>query len=384
MRLGVSSPILPLTSVRFFLAMQVVLLHSVVWMHRAHSSTWLGRFSMTGYTAVGFFFILSGYILSYVYLDTERPFNRRAFWTSRFARAYPLLFVSLLLDAPNYFLRRVSLIGIKAAFLKTLGAFLSECALLQFMGHRFRNMVLPSWSLSVEAFFYLMFPFVAFWVWRRKGVKALALFVFFWGCSLLTPLLVIVSHPTELITPGLTEIGEIIGMVPVFRIFEFLAGISLYSLQKTLEEKRTPEQRNRLGYIFIVVACVLFITSVHFATHIPYVVMNNGLLLPVWGLILLGLTNVRGWFFHLMSHRYLVLLGESSYSMYLLHWPLWAYFSRIRAIDTLPVWCIYVGVLIVVSVASLYFLERPARRRILAVASVRPAIIFKKENAVAH
>src|ERR1700733_8171507 len=219
MRSGVSSPMLPLTSVRFFLAIQVVLLHSVVLMHRAHLSTWLGRFSMTGYTAVGFFFVLSGYILSYVYLGTERPFNRRAFWISRFARAYPLLVVSLLLDAPNYFLRRVSLIGVKAAFLKTLGAFLSGCALWQFMGHRFRNILLPSWSLSAEAFFYLVFPFVTFWVWRRKGVKALVLFAFFGGCSLLAPLLVIVSYPTELATPGLTELGETIGMVPVFRVF---------------------------------------------------------------------------------------------------------------------------------------------------------------------
>lgn len=378
MRSGTFSPILPLTSIRFFLAIQVVLLHSVFWMHRAHASTWLGRFSMTGYTAVGFFFVLSGYILSYVYLDSGRPFNRRAFWTSRFARAYPLLLLALLLDAPNYFLRKISLIGVNAAFVKTIGVFLSECALMQFMGHRFRNIALPSWSLSSEAFFYLMFPFVASRIWGKKGINALGLFSVFWGCSLLAPLVVVASDPTELVTPGLTEVGSILGVIPIFRIFEFLAGICLYSLQKTLVERLTPVQLNRLAFIFLVAACALYGASVDFATHIPYVVMNNGLLLPVWGLLLLGLTNVHGWLAELLSHRHLVLLGESSYSIYLLHWPLWSYFSRLRVIDTWPVWCIYLGVLVVVSMVSFFCFERPFRRKILAVASVPSQVAVKQ------
>ena len=78
----ISTPILPLTSVRFFAAFYVVLLHSVLWSNHVETSTWMGRFLRTGYTAVGFFFVLSGYILAYVYLDTDKPFNRRAFWTT--------------------------------------------------------------------------------------------------------------------------------------------------------------------------------------------------------------------------------------------------------------------------------------------------------------
>jgi Predicted acyltransferases len=381
MQQRISTPILPLTSIRFFAAFYVVLLHSVLWSNHMETSTWAGRFLRTGYTAVGFFFVLSGYILAYVYLDTDRPFNRRAFWTSRFARIYPLLFVSLLLDAPNNFLSRLSTRGIGSAFLRSFAALLSECALLQSWDGHFRVINGPSWSLSAEAFFYFGFPFISFWIWRRKGFKALGLFLLFWGCALFTPLLVTMRDPRLFVEVDSSRLQWAVELMPIFRIFEFLSGIALCSLQKELAEKLTSEKLHRLAHIFLVVACVLFAVAIEFANRIPLLVMSNGLLLPIEGLIILGLINIRGWFSSLLSHRYLVILGESSYAVYLLHSPIWTYFSRIHKIDTLPAWFFYVAVVIGASIASFFFIERPARKKILTLASIRPRILLKQEAA---
>ena len=179
--------IYPLTSIRFFAAFYVVLVHSVEMTHHVEIATWGGRFLRSGYTAVGFFFVLSGYILAHVYLNTERPFIRRDFWLSRFARAYPLLLASLFLDWPRDLVARVALHGLRSGILRSFVELISETLLLQSWYPIFRGINGPSWSISAEAFFYLLFPFVAIWIWRRKGLKAIGLIVLFWACALLTP-----------------------------------------------------------------------------------------------------------------------------------------------------------------------------------------------------
>jgi peptidoglycan/LPS O-acetylase OafA/YrhL len=349
--------------------------------HHVDVSTWGGRFLRSGYTAVGFFFVLSGFILAHVYLDTERPFNRRAFWVSRFARAYPLLFASLLLDMPRDLIARVSLHGWGAGTLRSCVALLSESALLQSWNGYFRNINGPSWSLSAEAFFYFLFPFVAFWIWRRRGIQAFGLFLLFWACALLTPILVALRHPELFGEVDSSKLQLAVELMPIFRMFEFFSGIALCALQKSLLEITPPKQVQSLAYMCLGVGGALFITTIEFSNHIPLLVMSNGILLPVSALIILGLANIRGWLARLLSFRYLVILGEASYAVYLLHIPIWFYFVRIHPIDTLSAWSVYIAVVIVASIASFFFLERPARKKILAFAAIRPAVSLQQEIA---
>jgi len=373
------TPILPLTSVRFFAAFYVVLLHTTMWTHRLDVSTWFGRFLRNGYTAVGFFFVLSGYILAHVYLNTDRPFSRRAFWTSRFARAYPLLFASLLLDAPNSLGIRLTLYGVKTAILRTAVAFTTEASLLQAWNARFRNINAPSWSLSAEAFFYLLFPFTAFWIWRRKGVSAAALLSLFWGSAMLTPILVTHHDPTLFFEVPTSVFQQRIELLPLIRIFEFFAGISLCALQQSVATHFNQAQRGRIAYLSLAAAALFFYVAIERANQIPLLVMSNGFLLPAYSLLILALVNIRGWLRHLLSHKVLVLLGESSYAVYLLHAPLWLYFSRIHPIDSFSLWLLFIALLLFISISSFYWLERPIRKLILAYASIRPSVTLKQE-----
>ena len=377
-----SAPILPLTSVRFFAAFYVLLLHSAAWSNHIETSTWPGRFIRNGYVAVGFFFVLSGYILAHVYLNTDRLFNTRQFLISRFARAYPLLLASLLLDFPNGVLLRVHLFGVRAAILKTSLLLVSESILLQSWSSHFRGLNAPSWSLSAEAFFYFIFPLCALWIWRRSAAGALWWALLLWGLALLVPIAVTIHSPALFVENDNSTLQWSVELMPIFRIFEFLAGIALCTFQNSSIAKLSEARKSILGHLAIAASLVIFAIVIQFANHVPLLVMSNGFLLPAYGLLILGLTNARGGLIiTALSHRFMVVLGEASYALYLLHDPLWLYCSRVHAIDSLPAWIGYVSVVIVASLASFFLLERPARTYILSKAAIGPRVRLQEEAA---
>jgi peptidoglycan/LPS O-acetylase OafA/YrhL len=99
--------LLPLTGLRFFLAISVVIYH------QTSPDNYLGpvtprlpdilfAISRTGYVAVDVFFVLSGFVLSYFYSLATRFSSSQlvSFAINRFARIYPTYCLGLLLIAP--------------------------------------------------------------------------------------------------------------------------------------------------------------------------------------------------------------------------------------------------------------------------------------------
>jgi peptidoglycan/LPS O-acetylase OafA/YrhL len=66
----------------------------------------------------------------------------------------------------------------------------------------------------------------------------------------------------------------------------------------------------------------------------------------------------------------MVRLGEASYALYILHRPLWDWLTRVYpapapdASARLPFFLAYLGLLIILSLLALRFVEQPARRAI--------------------
>src|SRR3974390_512725 len=156
----VRRPVLPaVTSLRFFAAIHVALFHLDA-MHVLQGSSWLKSLAGIGYVGVSFFFVLSGFILVYTYAG--RQIELKDFWQTRFARIYPAYLFSLLLTFPFFywgvhhfhvpffeFAERHFLLS-SFLVLSLLQAWVPAAALAW-------NAV--AWSLSVEAFFYAVFPF---------------------------------------------------------------------------------------------------------------------------------------------------------------------------------------------------------------------------------
>jgi peptidoglycan/LPS O-acetylase OafA/YrhL len=98
---------------------------------------------------------------------------------------------------------------------------------------------------------------------------------------------------------------------------------------------------------------------------VPYAIIHDGLLMPLFACIILGLSgeNVLA---RILGCRPLVFIGESSYCLYLLHFNMWnivhgshvLVFLHLMPFDP---WISYV-LLICMALLALHFIEKPAQR----------------------
>ncbi len=358
-----------LTSIRAFAALYVGLYHMV-----RPFSLWgpLATFVSAGYTGVSFFFLLSGFILTYTHgLEYEADKgNAKRFWVARFARIYPVYLLVALLSAytsRSQFHPRFHIL-----------AYVADLFMLQSWSIRmvsFFNVV--AWSLSVEAFFYFVFPFVAGRMrpqTLRSGVLTLC------GCY---ALVLAVACTGLLVDPegAWFETTRVSGghsfvfamrRYPILQLPEFLCGVALgwVYLQRPLNRTFA----RSAAWLGLVGLCVALALSV----HLPFLLLHNGLLIPFYALLVLGLTQehlLTRW----MSAAPLLLLGEASYSFYLIHFNFNNYVSgsfgwKTNLAGLIP----RMLILIPLCIALHIWVERPARRFVLqwyGSRKARPAMV---------
>jgi peptidoglycan/LPS O-acetylase OafA/YrhL len=359
-------PRLPiLTSIRFFAALHVVLFHL-----RATKITFqsglMGSIAELGYTGVSLFFVLSGFILVYTYQGRDVPPEQ--FFRARFARIYPAYAFSLLLTAPFFVL---GMYVFKVPFLIWSAAHpvvsaLSVLALLQAwnpLGALAWNAV--AWSLSVEAFFYTVFPLVLGWFARRGKSQIFLLLLLFWITSLT------VSGGYMLLRPdGLASVDSnvlnspwlnVVKFNPLARLPEFLLGMcgGMLFLRNSVSRKwATPLVLGALAAILAVA---------FFSPAIPYPILHTGLLSGVFGALIYGFALGPSWA-NFLNTRLLVLFGDASYSLYLLHQtvlPPFFFRENGRLVHTTVPWIILaVAVAITVAIGVFKFIEQPLRRKL--------------------
>ncbi len=109
-------------------------------------------------------------MLSFVYLHKGQPVDKPRFFAARFARLYPLYFVVLLIGTPRMLLIELSRNGLVSGLAKAGRTFTANMLLLQgWDPPRLNRILIPSWSLSGEVFFYLCFPLLGVWLWKLRG-----------------------------------------------------------------------------------------------------------------------------------------------------------------------------------------------------------------------
>jgi peptidoglycan/LPS O-acetylase OafA/YrhL len=341
-----------LTGLRFFLAAMVVVYH-YTHMPPAAGPQWLRYIAGNGFAGVSGFFVLSGFVLarSYIAPDGEMRGTLRGFWAARFARIYPVYFLSILLVVQTYW-RLPDSIGEKAlASLATLTgtqAWIPTTALA---------VSSAAWSLSVEGFLYVLFPLLlplvhgpARRLWVIGIVCALV--------SLLPPaLLCFVPAPSE-------NVISFVRYNPLFHLPAFLAGMVTERLSRRI-----------VTSAWIVWPAIGLIVWVFLSgDRIRYEFLNNGLLIVPFSAMILGLSCEKGVLSRLLSNRLLVRGGEASYSLYLLHLPLrpWvlAISDRLQLAPCswafLSLGC---GLCVAASLVTFHFVEEPYRRSIRAALS---------------
>ncbi len=354
-------PRLPaLTSVRFFAAFHILLFH--LWAEKGimHAPEWFQRFASTGYVAVTFFFVLSGFILVYTY--GGRKLDLRRFWRARLARLYPVYLLSLLMTGP-FFLYATLKINfpdfawfrnhLSASLLLVLAMFQAWVpqAALGWNG--------VGWAVSVEIFFYLSFP-VLLGRFSRISNRALAMLcVASWAMALA------LADTYMLLAPDYFEADpnqyafwlNALKFNPLVRLPEFLIGLAcgLWFLRGG----HNPKAASPL----VLGGTALALLTTAISPLIPYPVMHTGLYAPAFAAIICGLALRPSWT-SLLEFRWLVLLGESSYALFLLHAMIIGMFLFLGTMyGARPLWLVG-GVVMAIAVALFVFrfVEEPARR----------------------
>lgn len=364
MDLSDARPRLPaVTSLRFFAAFHVVIFHFQA-MQIFIGPAWFQKLSSIGYVGVSFFFVLSGFILVYTYAG--RPMILKNFWRARFARIYPAYAFSLLVTGPFFFYAVLTMnipffVWAKAHLklastlvLSLLQAWVPQAALTW-------NAV--AWSLSVEAFFYILFPFLLLFFVRRSELHLLIIAAASWLTSLALSGSYVVLNPDHLSVVNADVLGAFwlnaLKFNPLVRLPEFLLGMACGFLFL-----RSHREKN-LALPLVLSGIAALIVVVYFSAVIPYPILHTALLAPAFAAIVYGFALRPKWG-ALMESRLLVLCGDASYSLYLLHsMIIGMYFhnttGQLRYQSPIGV---LVFVLIAVTISALVyrFIEEPARR----------------------
>jgi peptidoglycan/LPS O-acetylase OafA/YrhL len=352
-----AKPINPLTSLRFFAAMWVVLYH--YWPNLSAS---LPPLVAKGYLGVELFFVLSGFVLSHVYLASvaEGRFHYGTFLWARLSRLYPLHMVTLIA------------VGVMAVTAEAFGHVIDSNVLS--WSSLPANLLLvqawglapqagwnhPSWSISAEWFAYLTFPLFAWAALRaaRRPIMAAvgafaALVLIYWAFQALA------GFP---MTAANIRWGAL-RIVP-----SFAYGAALYLVWRSSATK--PRSLALAGAAFAGAGALICAQA-----GAP-----DAALVGLFGLLILSLAALAKAGENSGGGPFLVYLGEISYSIYLvcIPWQL-LFVNSVASVlhvrkDGLPltIWLIMLVALVPLAAASYHLVEWPARRWMRGLAIARP------------
>lgn len=322
-----------------------------------------------GYPAVTFFFVLSGFVLAYVYspaqADARPTAAPLAFWRARAARILPAYYLGLAMLAPRFlYTGLVSKIMPVGDLL--LGLVLVPTLLQAWWPRAALLWNTPAWSLSVEALFYAVFPLLLLAVRRIRPLTLLALsFALVVAVAILLPSLI----PDA---PEGTPLHNFRWFFPLFHLPQFIFGVALARV--FLFSRQAP--RRAAGW-FLALGVLGLVGVFGFPDVAPAWMRSNAVLTVLFGLMLLGAAQSGGaprW----MTRGPLLILGEASYATYLFHVPIAFWWDTVvhKALGlSMPPWidfALYFAVVVAASIASFFWVERPLRRWILGQAPRAP------------
>jgi peptidoglycan/LPS O-acetylase OafA/YrhL len=350
----------PLTSLRFFAAILVLFHHSVNVFLPAASSwgvqpgprEYAGDVSLAFRVSVSFFFLLSGFVLSLAYLNREQAIDKRKFYAARFARLYPLYFLVMVLDSWQIAAAEIQKHGARIGSARTTALFTANAALLQGW-HPVKLLCInrPSWSLSAELLFCACFPWLGALLWKLRGAGLwmTALGLYAGGQALVW-----------FIRPHVSP--ETLACFPLFHASTFALGI-LLARWLTFQEVRTGQaeaprwQTNTV--LALSIGGLLFCVPLEplFRVVAPY---QDGLLAPGFAGLIWALSASPSALSRWLSAKWLVALGNASYALFLIHYPILNLFQYFQWVSG-AFYPLYIALCMALSLLSFRFFETPVR-----------------------
>lgn len=261
-----------------------------------------------GYLAVDFFFILSGFVLARRYWDAiATGADVTAFARDRVWRLVPLHLIGVAGAAVLTLAHH--LIKPETALPVSLADILSTLTLTQSLGlgssHELNE---PNWSLSAEMIAYGLFVIVLLLSRAQEGLR-LALFA---ALSVIGLAGIVMIGSESVAYLDITRLGVVRGL------FGFFAGVLLWRASRAL----TPAPQATRATLCEVAALTLFVLGY---ALVDVATPATLLLLPIMMVTISVFASARGGVSQRLSHPAFLWLGQRSFAIYILHYPVvWA------------------------------------------------------------
>jgi peptidoglycan/LPS O-acetylase OafA/YrhL len=326
------------------------------------SQDWLLPLVQQAGLGVGFFFTLSGFLLAWVYAPQPK-IDLKRYAQTRFARIYPLYLLTFLLAL-------AAMMIVRDARPRGLSIILQSVGLHAWVPGYSLTLNFPGWSVSVELFFYLVFPWLLYGLRKQHGAVL-------WGIAAIASalgLLVVLKLGiwTEGIVPN--ENSDFVMRFPPWHLHSFIVGMVggiLYGRGKL----RIPTKW--LPSVLFVALSAGMVSLAYFPNWIIDHA-GNGLLAPVYLCMILSLAQDKGPISKVFSWKPMEFAGEMSYAVYLLQAPVYIALEPLALRAGAPglhgtwLW-IYLGVLLLCSAVVYQFFERPMRNWLRPKTATKPA-----------
>lgn len=298
-----------------------------------------------GYVGVDIFLVISGYLITsgIFYKLSKSEFSIKDFYVRRFQRIVPPLAVTMIVVAAiGYFL-------VFPDIYKELGTEIKKCLSL-FGNYRFSKdggyfsldssgkLLLHTWYLCITFQFYLVWPVILVLLNKLLSINNLKY-------SVLLLLVVSLVYPVISTKNGylLTE----------FRLWELLSGATLCLFSSDISRlvnKINSSSLLQLLFFAIVLLSVFVVPLYSVNTWTPCV----SLLTVVFTLLVLASNSNKT----ILRSSQIEVIGKSSYSIYLWHWPIFIFALRLDLSISLLDILVLVLVLIFVSFISYKYVEK--------------------------
>jgi peptidoglycan/LPS O-acetylase OafA/YrhL len=323
-----------LYSLRFFAAITVVLYHF------APSQILIVDFlkiKSFGYEPVSFFFFLSGFILTHAYGNTQFDGigEKKQFLFKRLSKLGPVYISALVMCSILNFheFNQTSSFSFR---------FFLEITMLQSLLFK-TSLNFPAWSISCELLFYVLFPILI----QRIRIKLIR--------DKIIIMIVIFSLSISFFNMTKDLISNV-QYFPFIHLHTFIIGIISYTVFFSSRHSQILTKYNALIILGAVLLIVFLMSSHVIVNH------NNGWFALIYFFLIPAfcynklLNNV-------FSNDFFILLGKSSYSLYILQFPIWLLFNlslyNIGIEFSNELFSLFIFFLIVISIISYKLIENP-------------------------
>lgn len=329
-----------ITFTRFLAAMSIVIFHFGQDTF-FYQNDYISFLSGSANLGVSYFYLLSGFIMIIAYFN-KKEVSTIEYYQNRLARVYPTyLFALIFFFIINHF------------YIDWRALLLNIFTIQSWVPGKVLSYNGPGWSISVEMFFFLCFPFLLKLYKSKINPKIYftAIFLIWLSTQILINYVVKFGN-FDLIHNH--RLREFIYYNPMMHINEFLIGnaAGIFFIRKM-----KPKNYD----ILILITVILLMLTIKFIG----LEFHNGLLAVLFVPLIILICANNGIITKVFNHRILVYLGSISYSLYIIQFPLHILFLKFAdEFDFLKEYSFYyyIALLILCSILSYELIENPFRK----------------------